>query len=506
MRYLKKAVTFVTFSCITALSITMLHASDQNAPALTIYNQDFAVVRSILPLDLHKGINNITFDDITSRLEPDSVILRDTTGQRALHIIEQNYRGDSMSQSLLLSLYEGKTIEFQVTHGNKAEIVNGKIIRSGYILPSRQNSSSYYYNQQNPQNQPIIEVDGKLQFSLPGTPIFPALTDDSILKPVLDWKLETDKDGPMQAEVAYVTNGITWKADYNAVTSGDNKHVDLIGWVTITNQTGKSFNNAHIKLMAGDVNKIKNKINAFDYNGPVLGSLALVDGSSPAVTERAFDEYHLYTLPNPTTLLDRETKQIQFLSANHVPTKSVYVYDGVNIDSNSYNGWNYDNIRNQPSYGTQCNNKVWTMREIINSKDNGLGIPLPKGRIRFYQSDTDGQLEFTGENNIDHTPKDETLRIFTGNSFDLTGERKQTSYKIDTSRNVLDEGFDITLKNHKDAPAEIRVVEHLYRGLTWSIQESSEKYKKTDGHTIEYTVIVPANQEKKLSYTAHYTW
>lgn len=502
----KKQVLIASLICASLINSMALYAAQNstNKTAITIYNQDFAVVRSTMPLNLHQGINHISFDDITSQVEPDSVILRDTAGSRKLRVVEQNYRGDSISQPLLLSLYEGKTIEFLVSHGDTTEIVKGKIIRSGYIPGnSILTPRTYYYQPQDRTDQPIIEVDGKLQFSLPGTPIFPALTDQSILKPSLDWSLETDKSGPLTAEVAYVTRGMTWKADYNAVSTSDSNYIDLLGWVTITNETGKTFENTQIKLMAGDVNKVANNESIDGYGGGIARSYAL---AAPTVTEKAFDEYHLYTLPNPTSLLDRETKQIQFINASHVASKSIYVYDGVQIDQNRYSGWSYDNIRSQQNYGTDCNTKVWTMREIANTSANNLGIPLPKGRVRFYQGDTDGQLEFLGENNIDHTPKDETLRIFTGNSFDLTGDRKQTSYKIEYGKNTLDEGFEITLKNHKNTPVEIRVVEHLYRGLTWSITDSSASYNKTDGHTIEYLIALPANQEKKLTYTAHYTW
>ena len=490
--------------------------ADPNTPpdagrALTIYNQNFAVVRETVPLNLTAGVNHLTFSDITYHLEPDSVILRDPTGQRALQILEQNYRADPISQEVLLSRYEGQTIDFQVTRGDHVETVRGKIIRSGYVPHDTtfDYGQEYYQAQQdfgNPAEagQPLIEVDGKLQFSLPGTPLFPALTDDSILKPTLDWTVQTDRPGPLDAELAYVTGGMSWKADYNVVSPEQGSDLDLVGWVTMDNQSGRAFENARIKLMAGDVNKVQDNPYEAREKARAMSSMSSVD--VPPVTEKTFDEYHLYTLQRPATLLNRETKQVEFVRAPVVHSSVVYVYDGVSIDQSQYNGWGYDNIRNQPSYGTESSPKVWVMREIVNSQANGLGIPLPKGRVRFYRRDADGQLEFIGENEIDHTPKDETLRIYTGNAFDLTGERQQTNYKVDDNNRLLDESFQIKVRNHKTTPVEVRVVEHLYRGLNWTITEHSNTFLKTDAHTMEFRVQIPAEGEQVITYTVHYTW
>jgi hypothetical protein len=227
---------------------------------------------------------------------------------------------------------------------------------------------------------------------------------------------------------------------------------------------------------------------------------------SPPVSEQAFDEYHLYTLEHRTTLRDRETKQVEFIRAAGVTTKQIYTYDGVKIDSSRYNGWAWENIRNDHSYGTESNPKIWVMREFRNSDVNHLGMPLPKGRVRFYRRSDDGQIEFTGENVIDHTPHDETVRIYTGNAFDIAGERRRTNYIVEQGKSTATESFEIKLRNHKKEPVEVRVVEHLYRALTWDIASSSSEYKKIDSHTIEFPVTVAPDEEKTISYTAHYTW
>lgn len=485
-------------------------ASHDDAAALTVYNQSFAVVRQTLPLDLKSGTNQVEITDITSHLEPDSVILRDLKSGRDLRILEQNYRSDVASQGRLLALYEGKTIEFLVADkdGNR-KLMPGKIIRSGYT-PHYQAYNGYnqqYYQAQQAyvaagNGEPIIEIDGKLQFGLPGMPVFPALSNDTILKPTLSWLLQSDRAGATNAEFSYVTGGMSWHADYNVVAPVSGNLLEIVGWVTLDNQTGKSFPNAHIKLMAGDVNKLQPQSEAMGY----AMKMQMADAASaPAVTERSFDEYHLYTLERPTTLYDRETKQVEFVRASGVPSQRLYVYDGVKLDQN-YRNYPMENIRDMESFGVQSNPKIWTMVEFKNSKENHLGLPLPKGRVRFYRRDTDGQLEFTGENLIDHTPSDETIRLYTGNVFDAVGERKRTFYKIDRNAHWVDESFEIRLRNHKKEPMEIRVVEHLYRWTNWDISKNSDPFNKLDSKTVEFRVQVPPDGEKVVTYTAHYTW
>ncbi len=493
----------VLCACVTLVAV----AAD---PALTIYNQDFAVVRETIPLDLHPGSNTVRFSGATAHLEPDSVILRDPTGKRALVILEQNYRADPISQDLLLNLYEGKTIDFMVQlQDGSTRTVEGKIVRSGYVphYLAMQRYGSQYQNTQmamagGGNGQPIIEVNGKLQFSLPGQPVFPALGDDTILKPVLDWIIHSGDAAKFDAELSYVTGGMTWNADYNVVAPEMGDLLELVGWVTLDNESGKQFDHARIKLMAGDVNKVRQP------QGMVT-SMINTDGNpfvDTGVTERSFEDYHLYSLPLPTTLHDRETKQVEFLRGSGISSKRLYVYDGMKVNRNQYNG--YQDVRQQPQYGTESNPHVWIMREFVNSEANHLGMPLPKGRVRFYRRDQDGQLEFTGENEIDHTPKDETIRVYTGNAFDITGERKQTHYQVQMQypNGWADESFEIKLRNHKKEAVTVRVVEHLYRWYNWVITQESDSHHQTDSRTMEYEVKLEPNQEKVITYTAHYTW
>jgi hypothetical protein len=458
-------------------------------PALTIYNQNFAVVRDSVPLDLKAGVNDVRFSDMTATAETDSVVLRDPSGKVRLQVLEQSYRNDPVSQAFLLSLNEGKTLDFAVKEPMKPDrIVQGKVIRSGYGAGG-----------QNP-TQPIVEVEGKLQFSLPGEPLFPALGDDTILNPTLTWKLNASAAAKVDAELAYVTGGLSWKADYNIVAQEKSDLIDLVGWVTFDNQSGRTFRDAKIKLMAGDVNKIQPQSAAAPMMRAMAGMVA-DKVEEPAVTEKAFSEFHLYTISRPTTLRDHETKQVEFVRAQGVSAPRIFVYDGA-TPSYGFVGF----YRGAGDYGIPTNKKVWVLREFKNSEANHLGMPLPKGRLRFYQQDEDGQLEFIGENEIDHTPKDETVRVYVGNSFDLTGERRRTEYDVDSSNHTLDEAFEIKLRNHKKEPVEIRVVEHLTRFDNWKLTAKSDDYRKLDSHTIEFRVTVKPDEECVVTYRVHYWW
>ena len=479
-------------------SVALLPAVLDAQPALTIYNQSFAVVRDRVPLDLKSGSNAVTFAGVTAQMETDSVVLRDPAGKNPLQILRQSYRADTISTGLMLQLNEGKTITFIVRDKDQKETaVKGKIIRSGYTPGGAMRGGS------SGEQSPIIEVDGQLRFSLPGEPIFPALADDAILKPTLSWELNSAAAAKFEAELGYVTGGFTWSASYNIIAPEKGDKADIVGWVTISNTSGKTFENANVKLMAGDVNKIQPQPLAARAGG-ARGGAGGGGVFAPVVTEKAFDEFHLYSLARPATIHDRETVQVEFARAEGITAPSLYIYDGAAIAN--YRSLSPDTARN-PSYGTSTNTKVWVMREFKNTKENNLGIPLPKGRVRFYrQDDSDHRIEFTGENNLDHTPKDETVRLYTGDSFDLVGERKRTDVNGSAGSAFLEETYEIKVRNHKEEAAEIRVVEHLFRGLNWAILEKTDNFTKTDAQTIEFRVKLAPDEQKTVTYKVHYTW
>lgn len=461
-------------------------------PALTIYNQNFAVVRETVALDLKAGENAVAYAGVTTALEPDSVVLRDPSGRVALRVLEQSYRAGTISPGLLLSLHEGREVDFLVRDQDAKEfVVRGKVVRSGYVPGQRGG----------PVEAPIIEVDGKLRFSLPGEPVFPALNDDAVLKPTLNWTLGAAAAARLDAELSYITGGMRWEASYNLVAPEKGDTLDLIGWVTVDNQTGKTFENAAVKLMAGDVSKLQ-PAQETAFRQTVMA----MDLAAPAVTEKAFDEFHLYTLPRAITLRDREVKQVEFIRATGVKAATLYVYNGAAIGP-QFRGWNQDMIRNNPDYGVQSNPKVWVMREFENSEANRLGVPLPKGRTRFYRRDeADGRLEFTGENTIDHTAKGETVRIYTGDAFDVVGERKRTAFQTSNRNDWMEEAFEIRVRNRKTEPVEVRVAERLYRGVNWELTQKSHGHVQTDAQNIEFRVTVPADGEVVVTYRVRYNW
>ncbi len=463
-------------------------------PSLTIYNQNFAVVREFVPLQLNAGVNQISFDGITSFVEPSSVVLRDPSGRVHLSILEQDYRSDIASQQNLLRAYEGKEIEFQ----NGSQIVPGRIIRAGGATYGNGCYGNCGYS-----GETIVEVGGKIQFGLPGVPIFPALQNKALLNPALNWLLQSDRAAQVNAEISYITAGLTWEASYNVIAPETGDVLDMVGWVTLQNHSGHTFEDAHLQLMAGEVNKITP---AADYisraQAVEVSSAAPLVG--PAATEKAFDEYHLYTLERSSTLENGETKQVEFLRATGIPSKRIYVYEGYELPDYLRNNWAYE--FQQPNIGMTSNKQVYNMREFRNSSADHLGIPLPKGRMRFYRRDSDGRLQFIGENLIPHTPKDETLRVYTGNAFDIIAERTRTEFHIDGNQRYIDESYQIKLRNHKKEAVQVQVVEHMYRCDNWTITAKSVDYARKDSHTVEFTAKIPPDAEQVVAYSVHYTW
>jgi hypothetical protein len=494
-----------------ALAAVLLARSAPAETQLTIYNQNFATVKETRALDLRKGENEVRMMDITAHLEPDSLVLRDLSRPDAIRILEQNYESDPLSEGLLLRKSEGKTLDFEITMPQTGEkkTVKGKILRSGYV-PHTSALHRYgqqyavmqsFYSQPQGGGQPIVEVDGKILFGLPGKPVFEALDPKAFLKPTLLWQLWTDVPGKHDVEFSYLTGGMRWEASYNAVAPEKGDAFDIIGWVTLENMSGKDFADARVKLMAGDVARVQGEGVAY------ARAAAMEMAAAPAapVSERAFEEYHLYTLARPTTVLDREIKQVEFVRASGVPARRLYVYDGAQLGA-QYRGWDPSSIRNRPDYGTQSNPKVWVMLEFRNSEGSRLGMPLPKGKVKIYRRDSDGRNEFIGEDAIDHTAKDETVRLYTGNAFDVVGERRQTGFRLDTNNHWADESFEIKVRNHKKEEVEVRVVEHLYRAVEWDVKAKSMDFDKTDARTIEFRPKVRPDGEAVITYTVHYTW
>ena len=462
-------------------------ASALAQPGLTIYNGRFAVVRDSVPLELKAGENQVRYFGATSSLDPSTVILRDPSGKVQLSIREQNYQNDPVNQLTLLDRYEGQTLSFLIRDQKGERVTEGKVIRSGYVPGGE-------------PLDPVVEVDGKIMFELPGRPLFPAVKDDSVLlKPLLHWKIQSSEPASLEAELAYLTSGLEWSASYNLVLPPEGELADMNGWVTIQNRSGKQFDNAQIKLMAGDVRRVGRRPQPVQQKAMLLRAAAM--DAEMDVAEKTFDDYHLYTIQRPATLRDQETKQIEFTRASGVPTRRVYTFDpapglqffGQTVLDRDWNG------------GISPLRKVLTAVEFTNAEASRLGIPLPGGNVRVYRKDG-AQLEFVGEDTIQHTPRNEVVRLNLGNAFDLTGDRKRTDFSVDQTRRSMEERFEIRLNNRGKKPVEIHVVEHLVRAANWSVTAKSHEFRKVDSNTIEFNIPVAPERESIVTYSVRYTW
>ena len=501
---------------LAIMSFAAAANAQQSAPSqLTIYNGNFAVVRTTVPLDLHPGSNEVLTTNVTTQLEPDSVVLRDPAGKIAIHIAEQNYDAGVVNQQWLLQKYEGKTIDFQSpgyfqitndhgeAHSTPPAVVKGRIVRAG--SPSINTNGQFQ-----PQVEPLIEVNGELRFGLPGTPLFPAETDGLLLKPTLRWTVDSSAAARLPAELDYITGGLNWQATYNVVVpegasgsaAAGNERAELIGWVTVDNHTGTDFPSANLQLMAGDVAKLAPSISARAYatNGMMGG---MVGDAANAVTQKSFDDFHLYDLHRTVALRNNESKQVQFLDVPGITVTRGYQVDGNEAPVRPlYNGY----FNTDRSYGLGGERKVAIREEIRNTDANHLGMPLPAGRLRLYRQEADGRMQFVGESTVQHTPANQALNVTSGNSFDLTAKQRQTDFLVDSNNHVINESFEVTLANAKSQPVVIHVIEHMNRSQNWSVVAKSTEFEKRDSSTIDFPITVPASGNATLSYTVHYTW
>ncbi len=460
-------------------------------PQVTIYNDGFATVKEDRTLTLAEGTSEIRVTDMSRLLEPDSVMIREMGAEPfGLRILEQSFVNDPLTEGLMLHQLEGQVVRFEEKRkdGSVKEHA-GRVIRSGYIPGGG-------------AEQPIVEVDGAVRFSLPGQPLFEGIDPQAFLKPSLVWQIGSRKAGECPIEVAYVTGGMEWEATYNLVAPAEGEdEYDFSGWISLRNNTGKDFVEADVKLIAGDVQKIQPPMPRA-ARGRMMVAMAPMEEALP--DQRAFDEFHLYTLPRPVRLRNNELKQVEFIRASGVKGVRYYTYNP--MVGYRWGGGRSANV--DPDYGVTADKKVGVRIEIENREDNRLGVPLPKGRLRLYRTDSvDGRREFTGENQIDHLPRNEKLKLDMGSAFDLVGERKRTDFSVDTTGKRMTESFEIRLRNRKETDAvEIRVVEPLYRGANWKITRASMEFEKIDSTTMEFRVPVPADGEAVVTYSVSYTW
>ncbi len=443
-------------------------AADQKQIGITVYNQNFGLVREVRELDVGTGTSELEFRDVAAQIQPQTVHIRSLDQASALDVLEQNYRYDLLSPEKLLEKYVGKQI---------------RVYRYNEKLGREDGFDAKVLSVQS--GRPVLEIGGEITYDFPGRLAFPKVPDNLIAKPTLVWLVDS-KRAKQKVEVTYLTQGLGWSADYVLVVDQDDKLGDLTGWVTLVNNSGASYKNAHLKLVAGDVNRVQ----------PTYGGYRAAKSESAAddrqqFKEEGFFEYHLYTLDRPTTVLEHEQKQVTLLTASGARIDKKLIFYGQQY-------W----FRGQ--YGqVQSNQKVGVYLDIQNTKKNHLGIPLPKGTVRVYKADKSGAKQFIGEDAIDHTPRDEKIRIKMGEAFDVVGQRKQTRWHtLGTCTSESD--WEISLRNHKDTAVEVQDFEPV--GGDWTIVQSNHPAHREDADTFTFTVKVPANGETKITYRVRVRW
>ncbi len=447
----------------------------------------YGVVRETRPIDLKDGQNEVRFSDVASGIDPTTVAFADLTNPGGTSVLEQNYEYDVVTANKLLEKYLGKDVSVVQKMGQNVNTATGTLLAS------------------DPSNVVLKTNAGVLVISR-GDVVSVQLAEAGSLvtKPTLVWKVAADKGGKHDAQVTYQTDGLTWRADYNIVVNKTDSAADIGAWVSILNESGASYPEAKLKLVAGDVQRIQPPQQV--YAGAMLSRRAMAkDESGGGFQEKAFFEYHLYTLGRSTSLANNSTKQIElFENKSDVPVTKTFVYYGL---PEQMRYWISPEPNQDRNLGTQSNKKVDIYLQIKNSEKNGLGIPLPAGRLRVYKKDeADNTNEFIGEDVIQHTPKDEEVLVKLGTAFDIVGERKQTDFAADYNAHWITESFEIKVRNHKNEAVKVLVRESLFRWTNWEITRSSDKWEKQDYRTIHFPIEVPAEGEKVVTYTVKYTW
>ncbi len=440
--------------------------ADQKSVSITIYNDNLGLVKDVRTLSLKTGVQSLWFEGVAAQIDPTTVHIRSVDAPEALAVVEQNFEYDLVSPERLMQKYIGQTVELVTTRDDKNhdETIRAKLIGT--------------------QGGTVYQLEnGKIAINPPGRVILPALPAGLISEPSLVWLLDTNR-AKHTVEASYLTGGIGWRSDYVAVLAADDSKTDLSGWVTIDNQSGATYENASLKLVAGDVHRVLP-----EYQPMVMAENMAARGlaKEQQFREEALFEYHLYTLERPATVKDRQTKQISLLSAEGVAVKKTYVVS----PQGQY--WFSRLPETEKS-------KVGVHVSFDNSKKNSMGMPLPKGIVRVYKKDTAGALQFIGEDRIDHTPEDETIRIKMGDAFDVVAERVQTSFEVLSSGHLYRSSYKVTLRNHKAEDISVQVVE-LMAG-DWTITTSSRSFEKESSHRVRFDVPVKAKGSAELTYTA----
>jgi hypothetical protein len=445
--------------------------NDQQSVAVTIYNQDLALVKDTRKVNLKTGLNALAMRDVSAQIRPETALLRSINAPGSLMLLEQNFDFDLLTPQKMLEKYVGKTVSIVKTNpATGAETTEQATVLSA-------------------NNGVVLKIGNRIETGLPGRIVYDDVPANLRDRPTLVTQINNKGATDQTVELSYLTGGLGWKADYVAELNDKENQLDLSGWVTLTNTSGTSYKNAKLQLVAGDVNRVQQNMRPMSKN--MRGDVMMAEAAAP-MTEESLLEYHLYTLDRPTNIMESQTKQVALLSASGVPVRKELLLQGAEY----YYQAQYGEI------GTKM--KVGVFIEFDNKEASKLGLPLPKGVLRVYKKDSKGNAQFVGEDNIDHTPKNETVRLKLGEAFDVTADKKQTDFKVlpkpSKGNNLYESAFELTLKNAKKEKVTVTVQEPI--SGDWKILSESHPHNKANSHLAVWKIDIPAEGKTTLTYRA----
>ncbi len=460
-----------------ALSLCAVHANeikttveDQKELSLTVYNHNLALIRDVRNVTLNKGLNRLAVREVSAQIRPETAIITSLSHAHALALFEQNFDYDLLTPQQLLQKYVGKQVRIIKTHpttGAEKEV-------DATVLSAN--------------NGVVLQVGDRIETGLPGRIVYDQVPANLRDRPTLSILANSKVADEQAIELSYLSGGLSWKADYVAKLDKQEKYLDLNGWVTLNNQSGASYHNAKLQLVAGDVNRVHEHKGMQRRDVVMMQSMA--EEAMPAMAEEGLFEYHLYTLGHKTDVLQNQTKQVALLSANKVPVSKEFLLQGHQHYYFNRQGVIADKL------------KVGVYVEFENEKQHGLGIALPKGIVRVYKDDTSGNAQFIGEDRVDHTPKDETIRLKLGDAFDVTASKKQMSYEKESAfgkyKHAASSSYEIEIHNAKNEDVVVKVLEPVPGD--WKMLETNIEHEKVNAHTAQWLVKVPAEQRVTLKY------
>ena len=443
--------------------------SDQQSVAVTIYNENLALIKDVRKLQLESGLNRLALREVSGRMRAETAQLRSVSHPGSLTMLEQNFNFDLLTPQKLLEKYVGRQVRIVKTHPT----TGAESIETATVLAAN--------------NGVVLKIGDRIETGMPGRIVYDSVPANLRDRPTLVTDLNSARGGVQTLELSYLSAGLAWKADYVAELNANDSALDLNGWVTLTNASGTSYPNARLQLVAGDVNRVQDEMRFAAKAGVAM---ARAEAPAPAMAQESLFEYHLYTLARPTTIADNQTKQVALLSAAGVPVSKELVLQG----SDYYYRSSVGNIGQKM--------KVGVFVQLENRESAHLGMPMPKGIVRVYKKDSAGNAQFVGEDRIDHTPKNETVRLKLGEAFDVTADKKQTDFKRREPTNqasyVFESAYEIVLRNAKKEPATVIVREPVPGD--WTMLEETLRHSKAAAGTAEWRVSVPAEGSTTLRY------